>query len=90
MAHDLFLVSALNILVIDRIARLRVNPADMEGTILETTMLDITHHPYHLDTTLECQATLRLHLPSCARRPPWPNLTEAGNNDDLIKVNDVT
>jgi hypothetical protein len=77
--HDFFFIPAPDVLVVDRLTRLRIDPANVESAILETTveMLDITHHPCHLYTSLERQTTLRLHLPSRARRTPWPDLTEA-------------
>jgi hypothetical protein len=42
-----------------------------------------------MDESVKRQMTLRLHLPPRARRSPWPNFTEARDDDDLIQVNDV-
>lgn len=89
--HDFFLVPATDVLVVNRLARFGVDPAYVESAILETSVevLDITHHPCHFDTPFERQTTLSLHLPPCARRSPWSNFSEASNNDDLIKVDDI-
>ena len=50
-------------------------------------ILNQTHDPGHLDTTLKRELAISLHLPSGTRITPWTNLRETSNNDDLIKVN---
>lgn len=92
VVHDFLLVSATDFLVVNRFTRFGVDPTNVESAILETSVevLDVTHHPCHFDTPFERQTTLSLHLPPCARRSPWPNFSEASNNDDLIKVDDIT
>ncbi len=91
MTQDCLLVFAMDILVINRVTSLCVNPAHVKSALLETTvkMFDITHHPHHFDASLKCQMTLCLHLPPCARRSLWPNFTKARDDNDLIQVNDI-
>ena len=86
------LVSATDVLVIDRVTSLRVNPAHVKSSILETSvkMLDITHHPRRFDASLKSQMALSLHLPLRVRRSPWPSFTKARSDDDFVQVNDVT
>src|SRR5258708_36495880 len=92
MTQDCLLVFATDILVIDRVTSLHVNPAHVKSALLETTvkMFDITHHPHHFDASLECQMTLCLHLPPHVRRSPWPDFTKARDDNDLIQANNVT
>src|SRR6266571_8989153 len=91
VVHDLLLVLATDVLVINRLACFGVNPANVEPAILETSVevFDVTHHPRHFDAPFERQTTLSLHLPPCARRSPWSNFSEARDNNDLIKVDDI-
>jgi hypothetical protein len=41
----------------------------------------------HLNITLKGQMTFCFHLPACARRSPWPDFTEASDNNDFIERN---
>ena len=92
VVHDFLLIPSTDVLVINRLARFGVNPANVECAILETSVevFDVTHHPRHFDAPFECQTTLGLHLPSCARRSPWSNFSEASDNNNLIEVDDIT
>jgi hypothetical protein len=58
-------VFTTNILIIDRVTSLHINPAHVKSFILETIikMLDITHHPHHFDASLKGQMALGPHLP---------------------------
>ena len=86
VVHDFLLVTPTDVLVINRLARFGVNPTNVDSAIFETSVevFDVTHHPRHFDAAFERQTTLSLHFPPCARRSPWPNFSEASNNNDLI------
>lgn len=49
-------------------------------------MLDVAHHPGHLDAALDGKFTLGLHLPSSSRATPWAQLGETSTYDDLVEV----
>ena len=91
MVHDFLLIPATDVLVINRLARFGVNPADVERAILEATVevFDVAHHPRHFDAPFECQTTFGLHLPSCARRSPWSNFSKPSYDNDFIEVDDI-
>src|SRR6266404_771892 len=91
VVHDLFLVTTTDVLVINRLARLGVNPTNVECAVLETSVkvLDVTHHPRHFDAPFKRQTTLSLHLPPCTRGSPWANFSETRDDNDLIEVDDV-
>jgi hypothetical protein len=89
---DVLLVSALDVLVIHRFSGLGVHPAGVKRAVLETPIevLDMTHHPRHLDASLDRELPTRLHLPSRARAAPGTNFCEASNYNHLLKVEHAT
>lgn len=66
MLDNVLFVLCLYVLVIDRLTRLGVNPSDIGLAVGEFTIkvLDESHHPGHLDTTLDGKLATGLHLPS--------------------------
>lgn len=66
MLDNVLFVLGLDVLVIDRLTRLGVNPSDVGLAVTEFTVkvLDEAHHPGHLDTTLNGKLATGLHLPS--------------------------
>ncbi|KAI3487340.1 hypothetical protein L1887_48761 [Cichorium endivia] len=85
---DVLLVVGADVLVIDGLATLGVDPADVGGARLELTVvvLDQAHDPGQLDHTLVGEVAKGLHLPTSARRTPRSDLGETGDDDDLLEV----
>jgi hypothetical protein len=89
VGQDILLVLGPDVLVIDRISGFAVHPSDVALSALELSVkvLDVAHHPGHLDTTLDREFSVGLHLPSGTRTAPWANFTETGTDDNLVEVN---
>uniref|UniRef100_A0A4E9ENN5 Uncharacterized protein n=1 Tax=Gibberella zeae TaxID=5518 RepID=A0A4E9ENN5_GIBZA len=81
------LVLLLNVLVVNGLSSLGVNPARvglaLDGTVV---VLDETHDPSHLDATLKREFTVGFHLPSGTGVTPGTNFGEASDNDNLLKI----
>ncbi|TKW54871.1 hypothetical protein CTA1_23 [Colletotrichum tanaceti] len=87
--EDELLVLLLDVLVVDGLTSLGVDPAGVgSGLALDGTVvvLDETHDPGHLNAALERELAVGLHLPASARVTPRTNLGEAGDNNDFLKV----
>ena len=89
MAEDFLLVLGSNILVIDRVSRLGIDPSNVALAVLELAVevLDQAHHPSHLDATLDGELSPCLHLPSGSRASPGTDLSETGAHNDLVEIN---
>lgn len=88
MKEDLLLEMAFDILVINCLVCLAVNPTDIQRSILQATVevFDKAHKPGHLDATFNSEFASSLHLPSCTRATPGSDFTITGNNDDLFQI----
>lgn len=87
MLQNFLLILALDLLVINGLTTLRVDPT-VERTALQfaVEVLDEAHHPRHLDATFNGEFSSCFHLPPSARATPWSNFCKASNNDDLLQV----
>ncbi|CEI68857.1 unnamed protein product [Fusarium venenatum] len=85
--ENVLLVLLLNVLVVNRLSCLGINPARV-GLALDRTVvvLDETHDPSHLDATLKREFAVGFHLPSGTRVTPGTNLGETSNNNNLLKI----
>jgi len=54
VAQDILLVTTLDLTIANRLIRFRIDPTNIQVTIFQASivMLDVTHHPCHLDATL--------------------------------------
>lgn len=88
MLDNVLLVLGLDVLVIHRLTRFGVNPSDIGLTVTEFTIkvLDETHHPSHLDTTLNGEFATGLHFPSGPRRTPRTDFSKTGTDNDLVEI----
>ena len=88
MCKDVLLVTGADVLVINRLTGLGINPADVKRTVLQATVevLDVAHHPGHLDAALNGEFTARLHFPSSAGTAPGTDLGEASDDNDLLEI----
>jgi hypothetical protein len=88
VVKNVLLVLGLDVLVIDGVSRLGVNPASvwltLDGPVV---VLDETHDPGHLNATLKRELAIGLHLPSGTRVTPRTDLSETSNDNDLLEVN---
>lgn len=91
MGKNICLIVGLDVLVIDGLARFRVNLADIQVTVenLAIKVLDEAYDPSHLDATFNGELAAGLHLPSCTRATPWSNFSKAGDNYDLVKIEEA-
>ncbi|GJD00729.1 hypothetical protein ColKHC_09554 [Colletotrichum higginsianum] len=83
------LVLLLDVLIVDRLTSLGVDPAGVgSGLALDGTVvvLNQTHDPGHFNAALKGELAVGLHLPASAGVTPRTNLSEAGDNDDLLEV----
>ncbi|KAI6759685.1 hypothetical protein HG530_010365 [Fusarium avenaceum] len=81
------LVLLLDVLVVDRLACLGVDPARVGLALDRTVMvLDETHDPSHLNATLEREFAVGLHLPSSTRVTPRTDFSKTCNDDNLLKI----
>ena len=89
MVKYLLLVLRANIFVFHRFTRLGINPADVERTVLESTVevFDVTHDPSHFDTTFNGKLTSCLHFPTSSGTSPRTDFSETGHNDNLLEIN---
>jgi len=92
MRQDILFVAALDVLVFHGLARLGIHPSDVEAAILKATIevLDETHDPGHLDAAFDCEFATSLHLPAGTRASPRSNLSETGNDDNLVQIEHAT
>lgn len=88
MAEDLLLVTRANILVVDRISTLGINPSDVERSIFEMTVevLDEAQCPCHLDTALDGELAARFHLPSRLRATPRTDFGESSDDHNSFEI----
>lgn len=88
MFEDVLLVLRLDVLVVDGLLRLRVDPADVQLAILQAAIdvLDVSHEPGHLNAALDREFATGLHLPAGTRTSPWPDLGKASDNNDALEV----
>ncbi|RUP46909.1 hypothetical protein BC936DRAFT_146377 [Jimgerdemannia flammicorona] len=90
--QNLLFILALDVLVLDWLVRLGVDPAGVLLVILlQRTMMmfDVTHDPGHLNAPFKRKLAIGLHLPTSAAVTPRTNLTKASDNDDLIEINET-
>src|ERR1700685_3560967 len=89
VGENTLLITSLHILVVDRFTALAIDPPNIQGAVLEATvkMLDVTHHPCHLNASLYSEFPSRLHLPPRSRASPRPYLSESRDDHDLVEVN---
>ena len=84
---NVLLVLRLDVLVVDRLVGLGVNPTRVALALeVAIVVLDETHHPSHLDAALERELAVGLHLPTSSRVTPRSNLSETSDDDDLLEV----
>ena len=88
MLENLGLVLGSNVLVVDGLSRLGIDPSDVGLSILESTIevLDESHDPGHLDETLDGELSLRLHLPPGPGSSPRSDLSESSDDEDLVEI----
>ena len=69
MSEEILHVTNTYVLDINRLGSLGVDLANVEGAVLETSVevLDVAHHPGHLDAALDDELATGLHLPASAR-----------------------
>jgi hypothetical protein len=91
MGKNLLLVLRSNILVVDGIARLGIDPTDIALAAFEfpVKVLDVAHHPCHLNATFDGEFSLGFHLPSGSRATPGSELGETGTYDDLVEIDET-
>lgn len=89
VSQDLLFITTIDVFVIDGLACLAINPADVKRAVLEATveMLDVTHHPSHFNTTLDGKFASRLHLPAGTRASPGANFSKSSHDGDFVEVN---
>jgi hypothetical protein len=90
--ENVLLVGGLDVLVVERLVGLRIDPSDVEGTVLEATLevLDETHDIGELEGTLDGEGAVRLDLPTGTGRTERSDLSVTGNDNDLLEVNEAT
>eukprot|EP00754_Rhynchopus_humris_P020181 Rhum_TRINITY_DN14681_c5_g1::Rhum_TRINITY_DN14681_c5_g1_i1::g.109737::m.109737 len=81
--QDLLLVVLLDVGVLQLLARLRVRPARV---LRLAHVLDVAHHPRHLDAALQRELALGLHLPPRPGVAPRTHLAVAGHDHNLRRV----
>ncbi|KXT05144.1 hypothetical protein AC578_7604 [Pseudocercospora eumusae] len=87
VVQDVLLVLGLDVLVVNRVARLGINPARVALTLeLSVEVLDETHDPSHLNAALERELTVGFHLPSGSGVTPWSDFSKTGDHDNLLEV----
>jgi hypothetical protein len=88
---DPLLTASTNVLVINRITRLGINPTNIERAVFETSIkvLDVTHDPGHFDSILDSELATGPHFPASTRTTPWANLAETCDKDDLLEVDEA-
>ena len=89
MVQDIFFVATAHILVVHRLVRLAIDPTNMQRTVFQTPVkvLDIAHHPSHLDATFDREFTS--HSP-CSGAAPGADFSKTGDNDALLEINHAT
>lgn len=92
MSQDVLLVSRFDILVVERFARLGVDPSDVQLSTLESTveMLDQTSDIGQLESTLNREGAICFHLPSSSRRSERSDLGIPSHDDHLVKVDQTS
>ncbi|TFA99245.1 hypothetical protein CCMA1212_009011 [Trichoderma ghanense] len=85
--QDVLLVLLLDILVVDGLASLGVDPAGvrlaLEGAVV---VLDEAHDPGHLDAAFKRKLAIGLHLPSGSGVAPGADFGKSSHDDDLVQV----
>jgi len=92
MGKDVLFVTTFDVLIINRLIRLAVNPSDIERSVLQAAVevLNEAHHPCHFDATFDCELPANFHLPSRTGTTPRTNFAIPGDDDDLFKINQTT
>ncbi|KAK1253169.1 hypothetical protein MKX08_004356 [Trichoderma sp. CBMAI-0020] len=81
------LVLLLDVLVVDGLTSLGVNPASVRLALERTiVVLDETHDPGHFNATFERELAMSLHLPSGSRVTPGADFCETSDDDYLLQV----
>jgi hypothetical protein len=90
--EDLLLILGTHILVIQRLLRLGIYPAGVGFPVLQAAVevLDKTGDEGQFEKTLDLVLSNRLHLPARTRTAKRSNLCVAGDDDDLLEINDTT
>ena len=85
-------VSGLDVLVVERFSSLRIDPSDVELSVLESPVevLDESSNVGELESTLNRESALRLHLPSRSRGSERSDLSVSSHNDDLVEIDETT
>jgi hypothetical protein len=88
VVDDVFFVLGSDILVVNRLGRLGVNPSDVGLTVLELAVkvLDKSHHPSHFNTAFNRELALGFHLPSSPGATPRADLGKTGTDNDLVQI----
>lgn len=91
MSEDVLLVGGLDILVIERLGGLGVDPSDVKRAILETTVevLDEASDVGQLECALNREGAVGLHLPASARGTEGSDLGVSSHDDDLLEVDET-
>ncbi|KAF8825327.1 hypothetical protein HHX47_DHR7000780, partial [Lentinula edodes] len=85
---DIFFVASLDVLVVDWFSTLTVDPTNIQRAILQTPVevLDVSHHPGHLDSTLNCELSPSFHFPTGTSATPRSHFGGTSDNHDLVQV----
>lgn len=91
VSEDVLLVRRLDILVVERLSGLRVDPSNVEGAVLEATVevLDETGDVGELERSLNRERASGLHLPTSTRGSERSHLGVSRHDDDLVEVDNA-
>ena len=91
MSQDVLLILAPDVLVVDWLSRFTVDPSNIKRSIWQASieMLDEAHDPGHLNAPFDRELASRFHFPTRSRTAPRANLTEAGDDDNLVEINET-
>lgn len=92
MGENVLLVRRLDVLVVEGLVRLGVDPSDVEGSVLEATVevLDQAGDVRELERTLDREGAVRFDLPTGARRTERSDFGVSRHDDDLLEVDQAT
>ena len=88
MLKDVLLVLAADILVVDRLFALCIDPSDVSLAALQSSVevLDQAKSEGQLEETFNAELSLCFHLPSGSSRAKWTDFSISSDNDDLVEV----
>ena len=84
----MLLVFGLDVLVVDGIAGLCIDPTRVRLALERSVViLDEAHDPSHLNAAFQTEFAVCFHLPAGAGVAPRTNFSKSSDDDNLFKIN---